>query len=259
MLTQVFDALAGKRRQRTLTSHQAIEAAAKAIAAGETADVAALEQDLHTTGMTLDEFRALCETFAERVKKFADLDKLAAARRRVEKLDKDAEAATKAHAEATERYHQRVAALRAEAAEGNVIVTAGERAKEWLLDPKNAPPSLAGDYREALAVEQSAAAAVGDAEREVGRLTGEIKGERGWLKQLADEDAMQLHPAELAITKTGREKLSAARQEKYATHERRLTRLEAQLAQANEMLDQARAALVAAEATVAAVRKKILA
>lgn len=259
MLTQVFDALAGKRRQRTQTSHQAIEAAAKAIAAGQAADVAALEQDLHTTGMTIDEFRALCETFAARVKKFAELDALGAARRRVEKLEKDIEAANKLHAEATERYQQRHAALRAEAAEAGGIVAVGQAAKEWLLDPKNCLPSLRDGYAEALANEEAAQVAVGDAEREVRRLTDEIRSEAGWLEQLLGDDAREIHPPEMTITASGRDRLTAARREKFDDHARRKTRLEAQLVEANKAVEAARAALVDAEAAVATIRKRILA
>lgn len=259
MLTQVFDALAGKRRQRTQTSHQAIDAAAKAIAAGQAADVAALEHDLHTTGMTIDEFRALCETFAARGKKFAELDALGAARRRVEKLERDIEAANKLHAEATERYQQRHAALRAEAADASAIVSAGQAAKAWLLDPANCPPSLRDAYAEALAAEEAAQVAVGDAEREVRRLTDEIRSEAGWLAQLLGEDAREIHPPEMVVTQSQRDRLSAARREKYDDHARRKTRLEAQLGDANTSVESARAALVEAEAAVANVRKRILA
>jgi hypothetical protein len=259
MLTAVFDKLAGRMRQRTLTAHEAIEAAAKAIAAGQAADVAALEEHLFGTGTSLDQFKGLCESFAERIKKFSELDALAAARRRVEKVEKDIEAATKAHAEATERYQQRHAALRVEAAEANVIVSMGQAARDWLVDPKNCPPSVRPAYAEALDNEQVAQVAVGDAEREVRRLTDEIRSEAGWLTQLLGEDAREIHPPEIAITQSGRDRLTAARRDKYDEHAARKKRLEARLVEANKAVEAARAALVDAEAAVAAIRKKILA
>jgi multidrug resistance efflux pump len=259
MFTAVLDKLAGRMRQRTATAHERIEAAARSIAKGEAVDVAGLEDSLHTVGMTLDGFRQLCDLFVARAERFAKLDGLGAARKKVEKLDREIEAANQAHAEATEQYRQRYTKLRGAATEAQSAVDTARAARDWLLAMDNCPPSLKPDYELALANEQKAIAAVGDAEREIRRLNEAIKSEIGWIEQLEGEDARMLHPPELTVAKSGRDKLSAVAREKVENHERRKTRLEGQLVEAQKTLADAQAALMAAEAVVAGVRKKILA
>jgi DNA repair exonuclease SbcCD ATPase subunit len=246
-------------RQRTATAHERIEGAAKAAAAGENIDVAGLEDALFTVSMSLDGFRELCDLFVARRERFAKLDGLGPARKRLAKTDAEIEAANASHAEAVEQYRKRYAALREEANESQAVIDAARDAREWLLALANCPPSLKGDYELALAGEQKAIEAVADAEREIRRLSEEIKGEAGWIEQLAGEDARLLHPPELTVAKSSRDKLSAAAARKIDEHERRKKRLEGRLAEASATLEAARKEQAAAEATLATVRKKILA
>jgi hypothetical protein len=259
VLDKVFDALRGRMRERTQTAHERIEAAAKAVARGENIDVGGLEDAMFTTSTSVDDFRKLTELFASRAEKLQTLDGLGASRKKAEKLNKEIEAANAAHAEAVEQYRKRFIALREQATAAQADVDRCRDCREWLLAPGNCPPSLRGDYDTAMADEQAALEAVSAAERTVQELRSEIKSEEGWLEQLADEDARQIHPPQLTITKSGRDRLTEQRSAKYDEHEARKKRLERRLVEAEAELEQARAGLVAAEAALAAVRKKILA
>jgi hypothetical protein len=259
VLAKVFDTLAGRMRQRTSNAHERIEAAAKAIARGDNIDVAGLENSLFTVGMTLDNFRQLCDLFVARADNFAKLDGLGAARKRIEKVDREIEAANKTHAEAVEAYRKRYTNLRAEADQAQAAVDTARAARDWLLAVDNCPPSLRDEYQAGLAAEDKAVADVGNAQREVQKLSEDIKSEKGWLEQLAGEDVREIHPPTMTVTASQRERLGAARGQKYDEHERRLKRLEARKVDADKTLADAQAALVAAEAVVAGVRKRILA
>ena len=259
VFAKVFDSLAGRMRQRKASAHERIETAAKQIAAGQSVDVAGLEDALFTAGMTLDDFRGLCDLFATRVEKLALLETLGAARKKVEKIDRDIEAANKAHAETVDNYRRRYVSLRAEADQAYAAVESARNAREWILALDNCPPSIRHEYQTALEAEQAATSAVGQAERTVRELTDEIRSEQGWLDQLAGEDAKELHPPELTITKAGRDRMAGARSAKYDEHAARKKRLEHRLADATKAVDEARVTLVAAEAQLAATRKRILA
>ncbi len=259
VFAKVFDSLAGRMRQRKANAHERIETAAKQIAAGQSVDVGGLEDALFTAGMTLDDFRGLCDLFAARVEKLALLDTLGAARKKVEKIDRDIEAANKTHAEAVDNYRRRYMTLRAEADQAQAAVDTARTAREWLLAVDHCPPSLRDEYQGALAAEEKAVADVGHAQREIKKLSDDIKSEKGWLEQLAGEDVREIHPPTMTVTASQRERLGAARGQKYDEHDRRLKRLEARKVDADKTLADAQAALVAAEAVVAGVRKKILA
>jgi multidrug resistance efflux pump len=259
LLEKVFDTLAGRMRQRTATAHERIEVAAKAIARGENVDVAGLEDALFTVGMTLDDFRGLADLFVARAERLRTLDGLGAARKKAERIDKELEAANAAHAEAVEQYRKRYLALRDQASAAQADVDRARDCREWLLAPEHCPPSLRADYDTALAQEQAAIEAVAAAERTIRELRAEIKGEEGWLEQLAGEDAKEIYPPEVVVSKSGRDRLTAQRSAKYEEHETRKKRLERRLAEAEPELEKARAGLVAAEAAVAEVRKRIIA
>jgi hypothetical protein len=259
VFTAVFDKLASRVKQRTATAHDRIEAAAKAIAKGDNVDVAGLEDSLFTVGMTLDGFRQLCDLFVARADNFAKLDGLGAARKKVEKIDKDIAAANATHAEAVEAYRKRYTQLRAEADQAAAAVDTARAARDWLLAVDHCPPSLHDEYVGALAAEEKANADVGNAQRDVHKLVEQIKSEQGWLTQLGRDDDRTLHPPEMFVTGSQRERMTAARGAKYDEHERILKRLEARKVDADKALADAQAALVAAEAVVAGVRKKILA
>jgi len=259
VLDKVFDALRGRMRERTQTAHERIEAAAKAVARGENVDVGGLEDAMFTTSSTVDDFRKLAELFATRAEKLQALEGLGAARKRVEKLNTDIEAANARHAEATERFRREFITLRDQANAAQADVDRARDCREWLLAPGNCPPSLRADYDTALAQEQAAIEAVAAAERTIRELRAEIKGEEGWLEQLAGEDAKEIYPPEVVVSKSGRDRLTAQRSAKYEEHETRKKRLERRLAEAEPELEKARAGLVAAEAAVAEVRKRIIA
>jgi DNA repair exonuclease SbcCD ATPase subunit len=259
MFSAVLDKLAGRMRQRTATAHERIEGAAKAAAAGENIDVAGLEDALFTVSMSLDGFRELCDLFVARRERFAKLDGLGPARKRLAKTDAEIEAANASHAEAVEQYRKRYAALREEANEAQTVIDAARDAREWLLAVANCPPSLKDDYALALAGEQKALEAVGDAEREIRRLNEAIRNEAGWIQQHEGEDVRLIHAPQLTVAKSARDKLSAEAREKVEHHERRIKRFEGELIAANKTLDECRKQQAAAEASLATVRKKILA
>ena len=102
-------------------------------------------------------------------------------------------------------------------------------------------------------------AAASNAQQAVRQLSDEIKSEQGWLDQLCEADAAEIHPNPIVITKAGRERMAGARAAKYDEHAARKKRLENRLADATKVADEARAGLVAAEVRVATIRKKILA
>lgn len=259
MFAAVLDRLAGRMRQRTSSAHERIESAAKATAAGENIDVGGLEESLFTVAMGVDQFRQLCDLFSARRERFAKLDGLGAARKRLAKLDQEIESANAGHAELVEKYRQRYATLRGEANDSQAVIDEARNARDWLLAVPNCPPSIRPDYEAALATEQKALEAVGDASRQIRQLTQDIQTEIGWIEQVMGQDVRLLHPPKLTIAKSERDKLSADAQGRIDTHEKRKARLERQLGEANQTLAECQKQQAAAEATLATVRKNILA
>jgi chromosome segregation ATPase len=258
-IAAALEKLTVRFRQRTITALEQVELAAKTLAAGGTVDMGGLESALVTAQLSPDDFRQRCDFHVERVAKLATLEKLGPARTKADRLDKDIAGENARHAELTAAYQKRWTSLREQADEVAREVEDSRRARDWLLDLKNAPLDLADEYRAALDAEHAAQVAIGDIERSIRDLKERHRSAVGWVEQILEQDLREIHPPSATVTKSQRDRLSAAQQAKLDEHERRRDRLAREIKEQETQLTAARADLVKAEAHLAAVRKKVLA
>lgn len=255
MMTAVLDRITGRFKQRKTNARELVEQAAKAIAAGQAVDESSIETALFDSGLDADDLRRLAGFYVDRRSKLADLEKLGAARRRVELVDQKIAAENGKFSEYCESFKKRMVAMREESDAATHEVETARSARDWLLDPKNCPPSMQEEYRAALGDEQTARVALGDQEREVRRLRDEIKTEDRWIEHYRGDDSKEIrpsggHPAE--------SRLAAGQAAKLDEHERRRKRLSTRLVEVEKLVAECQKSLTAAEAVVAGLREKIL-
>lgn len=257
-LTSVFDNLAGRFMARKQSALDVIDGAAKTLAAGGTIDAGAVEQALVAAGLDLDAFRERVEFQTARREKLEALEKLGAARRRVEQLDGQLAAEAAKHAEVTAAFHKRYAALRDEATNHQREVDRARDAREWILDPKNCPLALREPYEAALAAVQAARENVSTIGRQLRDLRERHRGAEAAIAEIVAADARELHPPQAIVAASQKERLAAATREKVEQHERRRDRLAREVGDAEQELAAAEQAVVRAEAAIAELVKRIL-
>lgn len=261
-LMDLFDKITSRRRDRELSAHDQLAAAAKRHVRGETVDVASIEEALHTTGQSVDDFRKLCDAEEKRLACFQKIEGGAASKTKLEKLEQQIAAESRKFAEIRSAYESRVGKLDEERRDVVVLVDAASAARDWLLDPRNVVGVLGVEYREALSSHETA-------EGEVQRLRARAKELRGEIKS-ADDEVERLFAANektLAgdaypvVKKRGDRQVrslppdDARRVEDLETSKaravRRLSEVELELQQAETVVPQT-------EARLAAIRKRLL-
>jgi hypothetical protein len=257
----IFDRLSSRSRERTLSNHDILTAAAKRHCKGETVDAGSVEEALFATGQTVEDFRKLCEYEKRRSECFAKLEVSPAAKTRRDKLDQQIAAETTKFEEIRKGYETRVAKLQEERLEAAHVVDTAAQAKDWLLDPRNVAGKLAIEYREALKAQEEAGSAAETLER----------AERDLRKDLKSIDAeiaetLAKHEKTLAdrgipntLKKDGTQYVPAEDAAKIEDLKRKRARVEQRLEGLLVELEAARLLVPPADSRVSAIQKKLVA
>lgn len=258
----LFDRLSLRLRQRELSSHDQLAAAARAHVRGEKVDEAKLEQALIDTRQGLAEFEHLCDLERQRLERFTAIELAASARSKVEKIDATLAAEHHKFTEFREAYERRVAKLQDDRREPAATVNTADRAKVWLLDRRNVGGALGAEYGDALDQQQQAAADVEDLERSVRNTREEIRLCDSWIEEVRGSwDRMIADSTVPMVRKKGEpvtRPMPADMAEKIDGYERKKSRHQSRLEEAERNLSEAKTVMAAADARVAAVQKKIM-
>lgn len=261
-IADLFDRLTNRVRDRELSAHDQLAAAAKRHVGGDNVDVGALEEWLYQTSQSVEDFRVLCEFEARRQKCFEELEQAPAAASKLAKIDAEITAANKKFSEARAAYESRLAKLHTDRGDVAPAVDAAARAKDWLLDPRNAVGALGQEYREALDAEIEAVSTVQRLERVIAEHRNDIKNIDSQIEGIRSDFDKTLSDRGLpSVRKKGEPTHRPLPQDavaKIEEFELRKTRAQRRLDQAALDLDAARLMVPPAEARVAAVKKKLL-
>lgn len=258
LMTDLFEALGGRVKQRQGNAHDQLLAAADAYARGEAVDVVHLEEALHDARLTVDDFRQLCQQRIDRQQHLKTFEGLAAARTADSKLQKQIDAANDRFAQAREQFEKDYSRLRQQQMEHEAVIRRAETSRDWLLNPRHVAGAMSLTYQAALDQQQAAAEEVSRAGQVVRQLRDDIKAEASWIEQLGGEQAASLtatDPEQLRQQAKGLEEPVVA---KIAKHKQRKARLENRLAEAEAELKQAEKTQTAADREVDRLQREIL-
>jgi hypothetical protein len=258
----LFDRLSLRLRQRELSSHDQLAAAARAHVRGEKIDETKLEQALIDTRQDVSVFEQLCDLERQRLERFNAIELAASARSKVEKIDAALDNEHRKFTELREAYELRVGKLREDRREPAAAVDAADRAKAWLLNRHNVGGAIGVEYADAMEKQQQAAVAIEDLERTIRNSREEIRLCNSWVEEVRSSwDRVIADSGMPAVRKKGEpvtRPMPADMVEKVENYERRKSRHQDRLQEAERELEAAKVAMSAADARVAAVQKKIL-
>jgi len=161
-MTTILEALAARMSARKTSANDVLVGAARRLAAGESADDAAIERAMLEANMSLADFRALVELAQRRREWYAALDRGPAA---VAKRDKVLAVIERERAQFEQIRNQWIARANELDAEHNAadkLAEAARDARGKLVHPDNVPGTLADAIREA---HDNVATTAGEVER----------------------------------------------------------------------------------------------
>lgn len=194
-LLDVLDVLRHRASRRHESAAETLWAAAKRIAAGETADPTAVETALAETGTSLDGFNELVELARTRQRLFAKLDQATPARVKLDKLNASTAAEREAFEDTRRRWLERAAVLDAELSALERTVQAGDEARDALCKPEHLPPTVAQKVEAAIDEYTASLGRVDDLQRELNRQR-EIRDRRTWMAAQKRESGKS-HPLDI--------------------------------------------------------------
>lgn len=194
-LLDVLEVLRSRASRRHESTAEAVWAAAKRLAAGESADPAGIESAMAETGMTIEGFDELVELAKKRRDWFDAVDRATPARVKRDKLLMTAAAERESYEQTRRRWLERAEALDAEIATLNRVVRAGDDARDALCTPSHLPPAAAEKLNDAIAEHQAALGRVESLQRQVNEQR-EIRERRTWLAAQKRE-AGKHHPLDI--------------------------------------------------------------
>jgi chromosome segregation ATPase len=260
-LMDLFDRITSRRRDRELSAQEQLAAAAKRHVLGETVDVGAVEEALFTTGQSIDDFRKLCESEAQRRKCFQRIENGASSKTKLDRVEQQIAAEIMKFSEIRSAHEARVGKLDEERREIVPLVDTAAAAKDWLLDPRNAVGAVGDEYREALDQEQQAESAVEGLQRVAKELRRDMKSCDDEIEHVRSQYDGVIGTSRPPIRKAGEphvRPIPADIAEKIDTLEQKKTRASRRLSETQVELDRAAALVAPAKARVAAIRKKLL-
>jgi hypothetical protein len=232
----ILEALATRMAARKTTANATLIAAARRLAAGESADDDAVERALIETGTTLDDFKAMVELCQRRRQWYAAMDKGPAATAKRDKANAVLEREAAAFQATEAAWLVRRRQLSAELDEVERIVAAAHTARGDLVRPDNVPGDLADRLREAHD-------AVAAATEKVAQLN---RDRRQWAEQEKSQTEWAEHKRGLNIVTQGGDADDHERMAKRAAN--RIAEIDAELPAALQAEAAARKHLEAAEA-----------
>jgi len=253
-MSAILELLGRQRKERVGTADDVLAAAAREHAAGKEIDVAAVEAALHELGKPIEHFGEVCQIAAVRRDADAAFERLATATTKQRRLTAAMDAERAKYEEARAAHLSRLAALEADMAETEVIVSKARQARETLLQPVNVIGSLRSQYEEALATQQESLAVVEQLRRELRQYRDKLREADRWIESITRSVGNDIAPTGL-VKRSPQLPESITRQ--MEPHEldkkraqRRISEAEPQLRAAEERLDRAERAVVAIETAI---------
>jgi hypothetical protein len=243
-MAAIIDALRGRMRQREATSVDTIAAAARAAARGESYDVTQIEAALVETRQTAADFEAAVDVARQRQTWLKQLEQLAAATSKADKLETAIQAEEEKLAEARRAAFARCDAMRAELAIHASRRDQGKDAREALLRPAGVPGTIGDQWRSAVEARDAAESQREDTQRQLREARNKFKSEEGWIEQIIGEADKSLKPSifdRLAGQKLHGDQANRVEQHTLALKraQRRIEEAEAQLADDEKALTKA--------------------
>lgn len=256
----IFDRLTNRVRERTLSNHDVLTAAAKRHVKGETVDIGSIEESLYATAQTVEDFRKLCDYEERRKECFQSLELAPAAKSKRDKLDQQIAAETAKFDEIRKSYELRVGKMQEERLESAHVVEAASRAKDWLLDPRNVAGKLRIEYSEALEAQIAAGSAVDKLDRVVKEIRSDLKSIDAEIEATLAKHDKTLSDRGLpgVRRKDGATFVPPEDAAKVEDLNKKKARLERRLQETNLELEASRLMVPPADARVAAVQKRLL-
>lgn len=239
---QVLDMLRTRLASRKTTADETLVSAANRVAAGETVDVAAVENALVDMGRDFEYFENMCTTARRRREWRVHLDRIPAATTRLEKARAAAERERAQFDKIAAAWHQRGRELDAEIHAAEELLNRGLSAREELTKPENTPGPVGQRVAEARA-------AVEVAETNLGALRRQQRDATERLKR--NTDFREHHTKFNTHGPAGQNAADYDRLAKRA--ERELAELEPAINDAMAAVDDAKQELAAAEAAAVKV------
>jgi hypothetical protein len=179
----LLEALSARMNARRTNANDVLVAAARRLAAGESADDAAVERALVETGTSLDAFRELVELCQRRREWYVSMDRGPAAAARVAKANATLEREAAAFQATHDAWMERRRQLSADLDDAERIVAAARAARDELLRPDNVPGDLANRLREAHDGVVAAACEVERLNNDRRHWVEQEKTQRGWAEE----------------------------------------------------------------------------
>jgi hypothetical protein len=193
-MAAILDALRGRMRQREATSVDTIAAAARAAARGESYDVTQIEAALVETRQTAADFEAAVDVARQRRTWLMQLEQLAAAASKSDKLEAAISAEEERLAEARRAAIGRCDAMRAELAIHASRRDQGKDAREALLRPAGVPGTIGDQWRSAIAARDAAEVQRSETQRQLNESRAKVKSEERWIEQIVGEVDKTIKP-----------------------------------------------------------------
>jgi chromosome segregation ATPase len=180
---QILEALRARMSARHENNAEALVAAARRIATGETVDVATIESALTAEGRSPDDFEAMIELARNRQTWQATRDRGPAAANQRDKLKSDYESSSEAFEKVRAAWFEKSERLSAQIAAATEIVNAAEAATAKLTNPNNVPGVHGERVREAIAEHMAASEHLESITRDIKDAKARVRSEEGWCAQ----------------------------------------------------------------------------
>ena len=194
-MPMIFDVLRTRARSAEATALDTIAAAARAVAAGGTADVNAVEAALAVIGKKPDDFEAAVALARRRAEWLIAADRVTSATSKIKKCETALHAEAEKFFQARDAYAEKAQVLQYELDEANQAIRDGATARERLLDPRNVPGGIAAEYAEAVAQARAAESARNNAEGQLKEIAGKLSSAADWVKRISGEAPEDIDPA----------------------------------------------------------------
>lgn len=194
-MPMIFDVLRSRAQSAEATALDTIAAAARAVAAGGTADVNAVEAALAVVGKKPDDFEAAVALARRRAEWLIAADKITAAKSKVTKTESALQAEGNKFIEARDAYAQKAFVLQHELDEANQAIRDGTTARERLLDPVNVPGGIAATYEEAFQEARKAKSDRENAEFKLADLERRLAAVGEAVEKIAGTPAEEIDPS----------------------------------------------------------------
>ena len=194
-MPMIFDVLRTRARSAEATALDTIAAAARAVAAGGTADVNAVEAALAVIGKKPDDFEAAVALARRRAEWLIAADRVTAATSKVKKSETALQAEAEKFFQARDAYAEKAQVLQYELDEANQMLRDGATARERLLDPRNVPGGIAAAYGEAFQEAKKAGGERDNAEFRLSELERRLASFAEAVEKIAGKPAEDIDPS----------------------------------------------------------------